>query len=148
MDEENVDHARAFVAGSITVRGEISIDTGTTLAVFRNRTVRGGIYIVQVLRAVIPEVERIGENFILVDDNVPAHRAKIVNAFNEEHGINRNVWPANSPDGNLIENGWTVSKKRIRHRHPQRERSINLKLQREEDGSEFHRSRSSRQCRV
>lgn len=50
-------------------------------------------------------------NFIFQDDNDPAHRACInVSEFKQRNAINLMMWPALSPDFNIIENCWLLLK--------------------------------------
>jgi transposase len=45
-------------------------------------------------------------NFVYMDDNAPAHRARRVTAFLDGEEVERLPWPACSPDMNPIENLW------------------------------------------
>lgn len=56
------------------------------------------------------------ENFILQEDNASVHRAKTVEAYLNEYGVNRMVWPPQSPDLNPIENVWGLMKQKLRRR--------------------------------
>ncbi|GFX74792.1 transposable element Tcb2 transposase [Trichonephila clavipes] len=50
-----------------------------------------------------PYAAAIGKDFILMDDNARPHRARIVEEYLEDHGLERMEWPARSPDLNPIE---------------------------------------------
>ena len=53
-----------------------------------------------------PYAGAVGENFILMDDNAPAHRAGITDQYLEQATIVHMEWPARSPDLNPIEHAW------------------------------------------
>lgn len=59
-----------------------------------------------------------GHQFVLVDDNAPAHRAQRVNAALREYNITRLDWPAGSPDLNPIEHAWDAVKRAVWNRQP------------------------------
>ena len=51
--------------------------------------------------------------FVFQDDNAPAHRARTINTFLQNQGVQRLPWPAYSPDINPIENIWGEMTRRI-----------------------------------
>lgn len=56
-----------------------------------------------------------------VHDNDPEHRAKATQAWLEENVtefISPDVWPAYSPDLNLIENAWAVVGEQVKRAEP------------------------------
>lgn len=59
-----------------------------------------------------------GHQFVLVDDNAPAHRAQRVNAAFREYDITRLDWPAGAADLNPIEHAWDALKRAVWNRQP------------------------------
>jgi transposase len=55
-------------------------------------------------------------NFLLMEDNAPAHKCWYNNSEREKEGIPKVEWPANSPDFNPIERIWYLMKSRIQTR--------------------------------
>ncbi|GFX29968.1 transposable element Tcb2 transposase [Trichonephila clavipes] len=82
----------------------ISLGGHTDLHVFHGGTVTGLRYRDEILDPYVhPYAAAIGNDFILMDDNARPHRARIVEEYLEDHGLERMEWPARSPDLNLIE---------------------------------------------
>jgi hypothetical protein len=59
-------------------------------------------------------------NAVFQDDNAPIHTAKVVSAWHEEHSaeVEHLVWPAQSPDQNIIEHLWCTLETKVRSRYP------------------------------
>ena len=56
---------------------------------------------------------------IVIRDNVPCHKAKIVLNFLEEEGIAVMKWPPRSHDMNTLENVWEIIGEKSQNRNPQ-----------------------------
>lgn len=50
----------------------------------------------------------------VIEDGAPSHTFKYTQTFSLQHGIYKLLWPASSPDLNLIENVWALLKNNLR----------------------------------
>ena len=81
----------------------------TDLHVINNGTLTALRYVSEILDVYVrPYAGAFGENFILMDDNARAHRARITDQYLEQATIVRMEWPAGSLDLNPIEHAWDM----------------------------------------
>ena len=99
------------------VWGGISFDGVTDLYVIQNGALTGVRYRDEILDVYVrPFAGAVGDNFVLMDDNARPHRARVVNDYLEDEGIERLDWPSRSPDLNSIEHAWDALQRRINAR--------------------------------
>ena len=111
-----IDRVTAFGGGSVMVWGGISL-TGKTRLVVVEGNLNAVSYRDNILRQVaIPYVRNLGPNALLQDDNARPHRARIVNEYLENEGVERLQWPAISPDLSPIEHLWDQLGRAVRSR--------------------------------
>ena len=68
---------------------------------------------------VVPFARQYGRRFIFQDDNVRAHRSRLVTAHMQQRNITTMPWPALSPDLSPIEHVWDIMGRRLRRRQRQ-----------------------------
>ena len=103
-----VEHDR-FGGGSVMVWAGISAQGKTDLHVIDNCTLTALRYVNEILDVCVrPYADAVCENFILMDDNGRAHRARITDQYLEQATIVRMEWPARSPDLNPIKHAWDM----------------------------------------
>ena len=95
--------AQSWFGGGLSAQGK------TDLHVTDNGTLTALRYVNEILDVYVrPYAGAVGENFILMDDNARAHRARITDQYLEQATIVRIEWPARSPDLNPIEHAWDM----------------------------------------
>ncbi|GFW30576.1 transposable element Tcb2 transposase [Trichonephila clavipes] len=102
--QSNTVERHSYRCGGILVWAGISLGGHTDLHVFHGGTVTGLRYRDETLDPYVrPYAAAIGNDFILMDDNARPHRARIVEEYLEDHGLERMEWPARSLALNPIE---------------------------------------------
>ena len=93
-----VEHNR-FEGESLLVWAGISFDGGTDLYVIRrNGALTSVRYRVEILHPIVrPYAGACGPGLIMMEDNARPHRARVVDQYIEQEGIERMDWPARSP---------------------------------------------------
>nr|CAH7763870.1 unnamed protein product [Callosobruchus chinensis] len=81
-------------------------------------TMTGASYLQNIINAIVqPLRNKIGDQFIFMDDNARPHRTRAVQQALENGNIARLEWPAMSPDMNLIEHVWNYVSRVIFNRN-------------------------------
>lgn len=118
FNQDCIQQVTAHGGGSVMVWGGFSANFRTQLYQIQGN-LTGLRYRDEILRPlVLPLLRRIGPQGVFQDDNAPVHRARVVQAFLQQQGIQHLDWPACSPDFNPIENIWDQIYRRVRQNHP------------------------------
>lgn len=120
---------------------------GVTKLYFIERTTKNkekekftaGRFLDEILRPALKEIQEIfatnGVNdWVFQQDGDSKHTAAVVQGFLQKNTpafINKEEWPPNSPDLNLIENLWKCTVDKLKSRHPQTLESFKRMLQKE-----------------
>jgi len=125
-DPKFIRKTQRFSSNNLMVWGALHYNgTGSLIPI--EGTVNAETYL-EILKEGIPQtIRKLNlRSLVFQDDNAPCHRAKIVERYKDQQGINCLPWPANSPDLNPIEDIWAVLKDRIRRRAPQSKEQLKL----------------------
>ncbi|KAK7107091.1 hypothetical protein V1264_016070 [Littorina saxatilis] len=100
------------------VWGAFSLDHRTPLFHVQGN-LTGLRYRDEILRPLaVPTLQQMGPQAVYQDDNARPHRARVVNDFLQQSGVNRIEWPACSPDLDPIENLRDELDRKVRSNHP------------------------------
>ena len=91
---------------------------------------------------VIPALQAIGPNAVLMDNNAPCHRLRVTNNFTRAKNIRRLVCPAILPDMNPIEHVWGVLGRCVRENQPPAADRDAIFQQLQQDGNRHPRQTS------
>lgn len=116
--DTNVVEVDRYGGGAVMVWAYISADSKSELHIV-DGTLNARRYLDQIINPiVIPEAQRYGQNFTFMQDNAPAHRARLTQGALTAANVTTIDWPARSPDCNPIEHAWAELGRRVRSRDP------------------------------
>ena len=102
--------------GSVMVWGGVW-STGRTDLIVVNGNMNWQRYLNDtIVPVVVPNLKRIGNEAVFQDDNARPHRARGVQDYFRQLGIQRMEWLARSPVMNTIEHLWDLLERRVRCR--------------------------------
>ena len=115
MEKKNLSETRKFGEKKLMLWGFIAHDGRKCLQ--KDCGTINSIKYLQILQeSLLPEMF-LGKK--LQQDNAPAHNWILSKTWFSENGLELlENWPPNSPDINIIENVWSLLKKRVFQRHP------------------------------
>ena len=119
FQEDCVTGTIAHGGGSVHVWGGIHYGGRTNLVVLHGN-VNADSYRRVLETEMVPYARaHFGHNFVFQHDNAPAHRARRLQAYLEEEGIEQLPWPPYSPDLNPIEHCWDALGRAVHQRDVQ-----------------------------
>ena len=115
MEKKNLSETRNFGEKKLMIWGFIALNIRKYLQKVCG-TINSMKYLQILQESLLPEMFS-GEN--LQQDDAPAHNSILSKTLFSENGLEvLGNWPPNSPDFNIIENVWSLLKKRVFQRHP------------------------------
>lgn len=119
LQDDYVQQTVAGGGGSVHVWGAFHYGGKSQLVQF-GANVTGAVYRDTLAANLVPWARQIfGNNFRYQDDNAPAHRARVVQDFLTQQGVEVLAQPPCSPDTNPIEHLWDALGRAINSRDPQ-----------------------------
>ena len=107
-----------FGGGGVMVWGGISLEARTDLVILQGGNINADRYIRECLEQhVVPYMPRIGENFLLMQDNARPHIAQVTRQYLTDTGNEVLDWPPRCPDLNPIEHMWDKLGRRLRENY-------------------------------
>ncbi len=104
---------------SVMIWGAMS-SAGVGPLCFLKTNITAPVYQEMLEHFMLPSADQLFKDadFIFQQDLAPAHTAKSIKSWLNDHGVGVLDWPANSPDLNSIENLWGIVKKKIWNKRP------------------------------
>ena len=68
------------------------------------------------------------EELTLMEDGASVHRSKYSKSWRQAHGMKKLIWPANSPNLNLIKNLWKIVKDLLHHHNMSKNKQEMIQL--------------------
>ena len=109
-----IQEAANFGWGSVMVWGAMSASHRTPLIRIQGN-LTSSRYVAEILQPHLPFMEQHGPGLVFMQDNAPAHRARLAQGCLNDAGINQlSPWPAHSPDMNPIQHVWDHLDRQVR----------------------------------
>ena len=115
--------AKVMVWGSVSAKGR-----GALWIMPKDTTINGRVYL-DILRNKLPQFMAVHDATYFQHDGAPCHGVKPVSKWITDSGYQiLGPWPGNSPDLNIIENVWTVIKRKVAEKNPTSADDLKMKI--------------------
>ena len=115
--------AKVMIWGAVSVAGRAGM-----WIMPKDTTINGKVYL-GILKDKLPNFMSIHGTTYFQRDGAPCHGTKVVTSWIMDSGYQiLGPWPGNSPNLNVIENVWTVLKRKVADRNPTSAKDLQKKI--------------------